>query len=352
MNVYYTGRCGTGVLEEASRVRWVRVLALLLSVPVALLLVALVVSIIMSPPGGGKHLAAGLHVPHRAVIAHRGASHLAPESTLPAYLLAREMGVDYLEADLQRTADGAIVVFHDDTLAEKTNVAQVFPGRENDLIETFTYDELMQLDAGSWFNTAFPDMARPSFEGLRILTMRELIDISTATDDGPGLYLETKAADRHAGYEETIVDMLRDAALVTSVGAGDSGSSKAPVIFQSFYPESLAELKRLAPHVPRVLLISLETEADSGWDYLAALAATEGHAIGPIGFLAWPWRVGPAHRAGLIVHPYVINVPWQMRLLSFFGADGFFTDVPEVALQVYGGRDPIDVDALFETIGY
>src|SRR5690625_3942749 len=130
------------------------------------------------------------------------------------------MNVDYLEADLQQTADGVIVVFHDDTLAEKTNVAEVFPGREHDLIETFTYDELMQLDAGGWFNAAFPELARPSFEGLRIITLEELIDIAMAVDDGPGLYLETKAADRHAGYEEDIVEMLRNAGVVASSGSG------------------------------------------------------------------------------------------------------------------------------------
>src|SRR5690625_2904354 len=134
--------------------RWLRVLGLILAIPVALLLVAAIASVVMSPPGGGKRIAADLHLPHRAVIAHRGASNLAPESTLPAYLLAREMNVDYLEADLQQTADGVIVVFHDDTLAEKTNVAEVFPGREHDLIETFTYDELMQLDARSEEHTS------------------------------------------------------------------------------------------------------------------------------------------------------------------------------------------------------
>lgn len=345
--------------------RWLRVLAMVLAIPVVLLLLAVVVSVVMSPPGGGRRLAEDLRVPHRAVIAHRGASYRAPEATMPAYLLAREMDVDYLEADLQRTADGVIVVFHDDTLADKTNVAEVFPGRENDFIETFTYDELMQLDAGSWFNEAFPELARPSFEGLRILTLQELMDIAAAVEDGPGLYLETKAADRHAGYEAEIVRRLREAGFIAepdgdvaanSPGVGTASPAadrrRAPVIFQSFYPESLAELKRLAPEVPRVLLISTEIEAEHGWDNLLDVARAEAHAVGPIGFLAWPWNVGPAHRAGLLVHPYTINLPWQMQLLSFFGADGFFTDVPEVALQVYGGRDSVDVEALFDRIGY
>ena len=199
------------------------------------------------------------------MIAHRGASYWAPEATLPAYLLAREMGVDYLEGDLQRTKDGVIVVFHDDTLADKTNVAHVFPGRENDPIETFTYEELMQLDAGSWFNEAFPDRARPSFAGQRILTLEELIDVAKAVEGGPGLYLETKSAHRHAGYEEEIVRILREAGYIAAPGATPGRrfvrrfrAADVP----SFVPESLVELKRLAPDVPRVLLVSTEIEAE------------------------------------------------------------------------------------------
>lgn len=335
--------------------RWLRMLAIVLSVPAALLLLAVVVSVALSPPGAGRRPAKELGVPHRAVIAHRGASYWAPEATLPAYLLAREMGVDYLEGDLQRTKDGVIVVFHDDTLADKTNVAHVFPGRENDPIETFTYEELMQLDAGSWFNEAFPDRARPSFAGQRILTLEELIDVAKAVEGGPGLYLETKSAHRHAGYEEEIVRILREAGYIAAPGAtagAVSSAVSAPLMFQSFVPESLVELKRLAPDVPRVLLVSTEIEAERGWDRLLEFAAAEAHAVGPIGFLAWPWNVGKAHRAGLIVHPYTINLAWQMRLLAFFGVDGVFTDAPDLALELYGHRRDVDIEALFEAIGY
>ncbi len=335
--------------------RWLRVLAVLVAVPLVLLMLAAAASIVLSPPGRGKQLAERLHVPYKAVIAHRGASWLAPESTTPAYLLAAAMGVDYLEADLRRTADGVIVVFHDDTLAEKTNVAAVFPGRENDPVETFTYDELMQLDAGSWFNDTYPDRARPSFAGLRILTLQELVDIAQAAENKPGLYLETKSVVQDPRYEEEIVRILREAGLISGLdteAASTNEPHRAPVIFQSFYPASLTRLKTLAPDVPRVLLISLEAEAEHGWAELMAVAETEADAVGPIGFLAWPWNVGAAHRAGLVVHPYVINMPWQMRLLSFFGVDGLFTDAPHVALPVYARRAAVDVADLFEAIGY
>ena len=56
-------------------------------------------------PAMGEKLARQAGLPRPAVIAHRGASYLAPEATRPAYLLARELGADYLEVDVQRTRE-------------------------------------------------------------------------------------------------------------------------------------------------------------------------------------------------------------------------------------------------------
>ncbi len=81
---------------------------------------------------------------------------------------------------------------------------------------------------------------------------------------------------------------------------------------------------------------------------LADRAEEVGHGIGPIGWLGWPWNTGEAHRRGLLVHPYTINDAWQMRLLSFFGADGLFTDRPGLALQVLGKSEDIDTTRLLE----
>ena len=61
-----------------------------------------------------KALATLQGIPHPAVIAHRGASFDAPESTAAAYKLARDLGADYLELDLQRSKDGVLFVLHDD----------------------------------------------------------------------------------------------------------------------------------------------------------------------------------------------------------------------------------------------
>jgi len=81
------------------------------------------------------------------VIGHRGALGLAPENTFAGFDLALEMGVDGIETDVQRTKDGKLVLFHDDDLDRTTNGTGV--------LQETTWQELQQLDAGSWFDDKY-----------------------------------------------------------------------------------------------------------------------------------------------------------------------------------------------------
>lgn len=133
------------------------------------------------------------YVPMYAVIAHRGSTFWTPEETEAAYRWAREMGADYLECDMQVTKDGVVLALHDDNLKRTTNIANVF-GEElpkmrlqyylnlgytkeeaqakydadkksfiPNLPSFYTYEELLMLDAGKWFNNAYPNEARAGF---------------------------------------------------------------------------------------------------------------------------------------------------------------------------------------------
>jgi glycerophosphoryl diester phosphodiesterase len=102
------------------------------------------------------------------LIAHRGAATLAPENTLASMQAAAGLGVHGLETDISVSTDGALFLMHDSTLARTTDVAQVFPGRENDPAENFTWDELSRLDAGSWFDerALYPGEPIPTLEAM------------------------------------------------------------------------------------------------------------------------------------------------------------------------------------------
>ena len=135
------------------------------------------------------------NVPAYAVMAHRGSTYWAPEETESAWRWAREMGADYLESDLQCTKDGIILANHDDNLTRTTNIEEVFgaevPATRRDFYlslgfpeadtdaqlaidregfkpyyaASYYYAELLMLDAGSWFNAARPEQARPAYAG-------------------------------------------------------------------------------------------------------------------------------------------------------------------------------------------
>ena len=133
------------------------------------------------------------YVPLYALIAHRGSTYWTPEETESAWRWAREMGVDYLESDLQCSKDGIIIANHDDNLKRTTDIDKLFGsgipttriqfyeslGFSHDdaqeqyqrdqasfkpyHIQSYYYAELLMLDAGSWFNTAMPALAHDSY---------------------------------------------------------------------------------------------------------------------------------------------------------------------------------------------
>jgi glycerophosphoryl diester phosphodiesterase len=86
-----------------------------------------------------------------ALLAHRGASMLAPENTLAAAQLADKLGAYGFESDVRVSQDGVPFLMHDETLERTTNVAEVFPGRQDERAETFTLEEIQELNPNWWF---------------------------------------------------------------------------------------------------------------------------------------------------------------------------------------------------------
>lgn len=79
--------------------------------------------------------------------AHRGASEYAPENTMSAFNMALQLGANGIELDLQITKDGKIVIFHDNEIDKKSN--------KKGKISDYTYQELLNFDFGSWFNSKY-----------------------------------------------------------------------------------------------------------------------------------------------------------------------------------------------------
>ena len=118
-----------------------------------------------------------------ALIAHRGASMLAPENTLAAAELAYENEALGFETDLMISLDGVPFLMHDETLARTTNIAEVFPDRVNEPASSFTIAELKQLNAGLWFIQSDPyDTISSGFVSQAQLAINQGQSIPTLTE--------------------------------------------------------------------------------------------------------------------------------------------------------------------------
>jgi glycerophosphoinositol inositolphosphodiesterase len=154
--------------------------------------------------------------PKPILMGHRGASHLAPENTLVSAEQALAYGAAGVEVDLTISLDGVIVLMHDDTLRRTTNVATVFPGRENDDVTSFTFAELRSLDAGSWFVDSDPfntikdgyvnEVTAESYRGEKIPTLEELINFTR--DNGLLLDIDSKGPPSGHPYYTTYNTIL------------------------------------------------------------------------------------------------------------------------------------------------
>lgn len=239
------------------------------------------------------------------IIAHRGSSSIAPQNTMAAFEAAWRAEADFIELDIQVTADGDAAVIHDATLDETTSGSG--PVAEH------TAAEVAALDAGSWFS--------PVYAGERVPL---LSDVLAFLQSRPtiGLVLEIKD-DWPAGPLERVLDAVSAPFL------------DGRLVVESFSVATMAAARDLAPQLRRDLLID---RADSG--LLDLCADLDVHGVGPDGrlLLAQPDLVDRLHGAGLRVSPWTLNEPAHWALAVEAGIDGIVTDRPDRLLGWLAGR--------------
>ncbi len=246
------------------------------------------------------------------VVAHRGSSGAAPENTLAAVRLAIAQRSDVMENDIQRTADGELVIVHDTTLARTTDVEQVFPDRAPWNVGDFTLAEIKQLDAGSWF--------APEFAGERVPTLAEWVN---AVGNRTGMLLEPKAPELYPGIEIDLDKELRSLPAFTRALRADR------VVVQSFNHAWLRTYKDLAPDVPVGLLYGTRpTEAD------IATAATWAQQVNPALGVIDEATVDQVHARGLEIHVWTVNAGQDMRRAIGWDVDGIITNYPQVLRDI------------------
>jgi glycerophosphoryl diester phosphodiesterase len=253
-------------------------------------------------------------------IGHRGASAYAPEHTFASYDLALEQGADYIEIDLQMTADGVLVAMHDKTLNRTATAPEGVPNRYcRGLVSKKTLAQIKMCEVGSWFD--------PAYAGEQIPTLEEIfIEYGTSVN----YYIETKNPDAAPGMEEELVGLLEEYGLIPDPNEPPNWQ----VLIQSFSAESLMRIHELNEDLPLIQLYWAGTSKSIQRDLDAVSEYAVG--IGPYKKDVDAALVEAAHEHCLAVHPYTVNTVEEMEALIALGVDGMFTNNPDLLNGVLG----------------
>lgn len=284
---------------------------------------------LIRPSRLGKKILKKYNFVYPILVAHRGASYSSPESTAAAIKNALKSGIDYIELDVQRTKDGKLVVFHDSNLLRVTDVKNIYPDRDSYDLKDFTLKELRLLNYGAWFNLKYPKRADDSYSSLTIMTLEQVLDFVDPMESGIGLALELKSPYLYDNIEKDIVELLAEKSVY------EEEDQKNRILFLSFSAASLKRLSKLRPKSPRILLTKRNFVSPRRWQSWLDLTEEVADGIAPKGHVSMPWYIGSAHKRGLFVLPYVINKSWQFKIISWFSADGYITDRPEMLSSFY-----------------
>jgi glycerophosphoryl diester phosphodiesterase len=246
------------------------------------------------------------------VIGHRGAAGCAPENTLGGLRRARALGCNWVEFDVRLTADGELILLHDERLERTTDGS----GK----VRALPLSIIRRHDAGSWFG--------PSFARERVPTLAEAVEV--LGELGLGANVEVKAA---RGREAETGAVAAD--LLTRLWPPQL---PAPLI-SSFLPPALAAARDRAPEIARGLLVR---GVPRHWRIRA-------ESLGCVTIHVEHRRLRPTivaeiRESGYSVLAYTVNDAARARELFAWGVASVFSDVPHMILDGASDDGPRPAD--------
>lgn len=236
------------------------------------------------------------------IVAHRGASHLAPENTLASFNLAWQLGADLVEGDFYLSSDGIIITHHDKTTKRTAGV--------DTKIHDQTLAEIKRLEVGSWKD--------PKWAGETIPTLDEVLK---TIPDQRGIFIEIKT-------DESIVPYLVDV-----LAASDIKSQQTIVI--CFNELVIARVKDRLPTIKTYWLSSFEKDETGTWQptrteiiETAMRVKADGVALKANLDVIDESFVAEIRRADLEIYIWTVNDPAVAKRLRDLGVEGIITDRP------------------------
>lgn len=232
------------------------------------------------------------------VMAHRGASKTAPENTMAAFRQAIEDGADWIEIDVQETADGVVVIAHDsDFMKVAGNPIKVWNAKLSDL---------SNIDIGGWFDPQFVDQRVPT-----------LADVLRLCKDKVGVIIELKYYGHDEQLEQRVVEIVEAEEMVDQV------------MVMSLKAEGIKKLKALRPTWRCGLLLSV---------YVGNLKKVDADFLAINASFATRDFVRRAHKLDKDVYVWTVNDSATISKVLNRNVDGILTDRPRLARDVLRER--------------
>ncbi len=258
--------------------------------------------------------------------AHRGSSGFAPENTMPAFEIAKELDIDGIELDVQMTKDGELVVIHDETI-NRTSDGKGW-------VKDLTLEQLRQ------FNFA---KNKSAFGFVAIPTLREVYELFQGTDYVINVELKTSVIPYDGSnvvvgglnVETGIGNALPDSRCIEekvhelTVEMGMENQ----VIYSSFSHSSILKMQQYVTKEHTAFLFC------DGWLNVAEYGQTHKvQAIHPdMTYLELEKLVRECHEKGMKVHVWTVNEEEHALKLCDMGVDAIITNHPGKMRELYWG---------------
>lgn len=229
------------------------------------------------------------------IIAHRGASFIAPENTGAAFRQAKKDGACWVEFDVMLCGDGLPIVFHDDSLERTTS--------GHGLVAETNWADIAKLDAGAWKGD--------QFAGERVPSLADTMDLLATLNLDANIEIKpTPGTDRQTA--EAVVEMINSHWPATLL----------PPLLSSFSEEALAVVQAMNPKLRRALLV--ETIPDDWPERMKRLGCQDLHASRGNDRDV----IRRVIDSGTAIRLYTVNDPEQANTFLAMGVDALFCDNP------------------------
>lgn len=229
------------------------------------------------------------------VTAHRGYSAVYPENTIPAFKGAIQVGADWAELDVQQTADGEVIVMHDSNLKRTT-------GLDKEVWQV-TWDEIKDLDNGSWFDK--------KYQTVRIPTLEEVLKVCRGKIH---LNIEIKPSGHDKDLEEQVAKLLKKYHI------------RDTCVVSSLKYDSLRKIKQADDSIETVYITSVSYGNFTDLEY------ADGYSVEST--LLSKGFVNKAQKAGKQIYVWTVNSEERLEKVVGMGIDNVITDDPVMAKEL------------------